>query len=346
MAKYNQATIKDVSIAANVSMSTVSHVINGTKFVSEETRKKVMDAIEQTGYTQNFLAKAFKTNRSMALGLIITDIRNQYFIDVIDAVYKAASARNYSVILANSQEDPKKELASVKSLYERRVDGIIMSPTADCAKYALPFLEENHIPTTFIDRRINSESDWVGCENINSTIRLTEHLIEQGHKKIMIVAGVKGINTTTERITGYKMALSQHNLPCPEHYIVYGESKSEPSKLIVSETLKQLKNDDNMPSAIIAASNLMVFGTMQALKELNLKVPDDISLAAFDDFEWSDLFEPHLTAVSQPCTEIGETAVELLLNRIDHPSVSYRNISLNPRLIIRDSSCPSKTPTI
>ena len=303
-------TISDVSRIANVSVSTVSHVINGTKNVSEKTKNKVLAAIESTGYTQNFVAKALKSSETKTIGLVISDTRNQYFIDVIYAINSEAAKYGYTVLLASSDDNSKKELDIIKTFYERRVDGIILSPTTDSESKSVPFINKVSMPVVYIDRMPATIGDWVGTENEKATETLTNHLIGLGHTRIAIVVGLRGINTTEERIVGYKNALHKAGIEFDPRFVVSGESRSEPSKVKTKEMISKMMNDGTCPTAIIATNNLMVLGTMRALHELGLSVPEDIALVAFDDFEWADLFQPRLTTIVQPCYDIGTKAVE------------------------------------
>lgn len=337
MERIRKSTICDVSCEANVSKSTVSHVINGTKSVSDETRRKVLEAIEATGYTQNYIAKALKKSETKTIGLVIQDIRNQYFIDVIHAINVEAVKRGYTVLLASSDDNPCLELDVIKTFYERRVDGIVLSPTIDSEKHSVPFLERQHIPVVYIDRMPATDGDWVGTENEKATEALADHLITLGHRRIALVAGLRGINTTEERIIGYKNALQKAGIPFDPELIIAGESRSELSKVKTKETIGKVLRTDDCPTAIIAANNLMVLGTMRALQELRVRVPEDIALVAFDDFEWADLFQPRLTTIVQPCNDIGTRAVEMLVRRIRNPEATVQKTCFTPKLVIRES---------
>lgn len=332
--KKNVVTINDIAKMANVSKSTVSHVINGTKYVSEKTRKKVEKVIEETGYILNFNAKSLKKLETKTIGVVISDIKNKFFIDVIHAIDEEARNRGFKVILANSDESEDRQTEIVNAMYERRVDGLIFSPTVHTIERTIPFLKKVQLPTVLIDRKIEDGFDWVGIENVQATKLLVQHLIQLGHKRISLVAGVKGINTTEERITGYTEALKEAGLPLEESFIIIGESRSMPAEEKVRE---MIEGTPDCPTAIIAANNLMVLGTMRALKKMNVSIPEDIALVSFDDFEGADLFHPGLTAIAQPCAKIGSKAVNLLLERIKNPNKEQEDVCLNPKLIIRDS---------
>lgn len=334
MSKKKKITISDIAKIAGVSKSTVSHVINQTKYVSKNTKEKVQKIIDETGFIINFNAQSLKKSETRTIGLVISDIKNQFFIEVIHAIHEEARRNNYKVILGISNESENLESEIIKTFHERRVDGIIFSPSAESKFHTVPFLQEVNIPTVLIDRKLDVPFDWVGIENIEATKLLVNHLIDLGHKRIGLVAGLRGINTTEERIIGYKEALLNKNIPFDKDLIVIGESKSIPAEQKVTKMFKEI---NPRPSAFVVANNLMVLGTMRALRRMNIKIPDELALVSFDDFEGADLFRPGLTSIVQPCTTIGSKAVKLLIKRIKKQSSEYREVSLTPQLIIRES---------
>lgn len=336
---YNKrATIADVSQIAKVSISTVSHVINGTRHVNEDTKQRVIKAIVRTGYSPNQIAKSLKVSNTRTIGLVISDFENPFFIDVISGIEFEVNRNGYSLLLADSNDDAEREFESVKNLYERRIDGLIFSPTALSEEKTSPYLKRIGIPTVLVDRKINIDCDWVGIENIQSTKELVNHLISLGHRHIALVTGLRGINTTEERIIGFKNALEEASLSFSEEDIIDGGSRVKPAEKNVHD---YLINKKILPTALVVANNLMVLGTMRALKRMGISVPDGMALVSFDDFEWADLFQPRLTTMAQPCFDIGVKAVELLLNRIENPLSEYKNILFDPKLVIRES-CGSK----
>lgn len=330
-------TISDIAEMAHVSKSTVSHVINGTKNVSADTKKKVKKIIDRTGYTPNLVAKALKKSETKTIGLIVSDITNQFFIDVIQAINEEALKDGYMLILGDSDDDPKQELELIRSFKERCVDGLIFSPTTHSEKYAAPYLDSVSLPVVCIDRTLDARRDWVGTENRNAAKMLTRHLIELGHKRIAFISGLRGINTTEERIEGYKCALQESGITFDPRLLILGESRIVPSKIRSKERFKTIWDTDDFPTAIVASNNLMVLGIMRTLQELSIRVPEDMALAAFDDFEWADLFQPRITTIVQPCRDIGIKAVKLLLERIKNPTAAAQRVEYYPRLEVRES---------
>ena len=184
---------------------------------------------------------------------------------------------------------------------------------------------------------MDERRDWVGTENKNAAKMLTRHLIELGHERIAFVSGLRGINTTEERIEGYKSALWEAGLPFDSKLLILGESRIVPSKIRSKERFKTIWDTEDFPTAIVASNNLMVLGIMRTLQELAIRVPEDMALVAFDDFEWADLFQPRITTIVQPCRDIGVKAVRLLLERIKNPTATPQKVEYYPRLEIRES---------
>lgn len=338
----NKTTIGDIARIANVSKSTVSHVLNNTKNVSDKTKEKVLKVIEETGYTPNLVAKALKKSETKTIGLVISDIQNQFFIDVIKAISDECIKNGYMVFLADSNDDAKRELEIAQSFCERCVDGVILSPTTNSEKYVGQYFKERDIPIVYIDRMLDLNGDWVGSENERSMQRLTEHLISLGHRRIAFAAGLRHISTTEERLRGYQNALEVNGIPYDEALIIEGESRSIPAEIRTKEMIKKMAQTNDGPTAIIAANNLMVLGVMKALSDLEIHVPEEIAVAAFDDCEWSALFRPRLTTVVQPCKDIGKKAAELLLERIRNKGGTPQRIYFQPQLVIRESCGASR----
>lgn len=326
------STIKDVSKRANVSISTVSHVINGTRYVSDEVTQRVKDAIEEVGYVPNIIAKSLKQSATNTIGLVVSDIRNQFFVDIISVVDKEARKDGIQVFVSGTRDDLDREYDIVKKLLERRVDGIILSPTIGSEKSTIEYLKKAKMPTVMIDRRNGDGFDWVGSENHDSAKELVEYLYGHGHKRIAFVAGLKGISTNEERVKGFRDAIHKLGLEENEKWIITGNYRKEP----VTEKVAGILQSKERPTAIVAGNNRMVLNIMKALQELGLDAEKDIELVAFDEGEWAEYFSPKITAFKQPTDEIGREAYRLLKNRIQDPDHSVQNITLKPKLVIRN----------
>ncbi len=328
-----KATIHDVAKMANVSMSTVSHVINGTRPVNEDTAARVREAIEKTGYIPNFVAKSLKQSSTHTIGVVITDIRNQFFVDVIHAIDEEARSEGYQVFISETEEDCQREFKTIKALCERRVDGIIYAPTIGMEEQTIEYLKRVKIPVIMIDRVIGRDFDWVGVESKESTKEMVNYLIGLGHEKIGLLAGFRGINTTEERISGYQEAMKENSLKVRKEWLISGNYRNEP----MTEKVVQVMQGEHAPTALIAANNRMIYNAMDGLQRLNLRVPQDVSLIAFGYSEWAQYFDPKLTALKEPCWEMGKQAYELLKHRIQDYERPIQQIRLMPKFEIRES---------
>lgn len=326
------ATLADVARLAGVSTATVSHVINGTRAVREETRRAVEAAIKATNYSPNTLARSLATASTRTIAVVMSAISNPYFGQVLQGIESEAVRAGYTLLLADSRDDAEHELTVVRNMHERRVDGMVLAPSADAGE-ALKYLRDQSVPVVLADRLIDDRYDQVGPENAEPTARLVDHLAELGHTRIAMVSGLSGLSTTEERLQGYREALQRNGLDFDPELLVEGRSETE-SAACAAERLLELPE---RPTAIIAANNSMTIGVMQALHTAGLRVPDDIALVGFDDFPWADCFSPRLTVIAQPCEEIGRTAARLLLRRLADRDAEPETHRLPSRLVHRNS---------
>jgi LacI family transcriptional regulator len=329
----------DVARRAQVSVSTVSHVLNRTRKVNLETQEAVAQAVRELGYVHNTVARSLARSRTNSIGVALTAITNIYFSEIVQAIEAECAANDHILLLVDTHDEPRAELRAVQALHRRRVDGIILAPSSDPEGQALAYLTEHSVPVVLVDRMITTAFDQVGVENKRSTAQLVAHLIGHGHRRIGMISGLAGLTTTVERVAGYKAALRKAAIPFDPNLIRSGESLSAPAQLVT----QQLLRIDNPPTALITANNLMTIGALRALRDAHLTVPDDIALAGFDDFEWADLFAPRLTTVAQPSLELGVTAARLLFARLDARNRTPTTIRLRPTLRIRNS-CGCNTP--
>jgi LacI family transcriptional regulator len=215
----------------------------------------------------------------------------------------------------------------VRALVERRVDGLLLAPSPGAVEHALPYLAGQDAPAVLLDRFAGDGLDQVGCENEAPTRELVEHLAANGHTRIGMVVGIRGLSTTEERVRGYRAAGLEEEL------IAEGGSHAD----LAQRATEALLDRDDPPTALVSGNNHMTIGVLRALQARGLRVPDDIALVAFDDFEWADLFEPRLTVIAQPTARLGERAVELLLSRLEDPDLPPRSERLPATFIHRDS---------
>ncbi|WP_089100938.1 LacI family DNA-binding transcriptional regulator [Streptomyces hyaluromycini] len=332
-------TMADVARSAGVSVATVSHVLNETRPVLPHTRQAVLDAVERLGYTPNTLARSLVTSRTRSIGLAVSAISNPYFTEILQGVEAAALEHGYSLLIADPHDDPEHERKVVQLLHERRVDGLIVAPSAD-PRALLGYLARHAVPTVLLDRVIDGRADTaptfdqVCAENTEPMTRLVTHLAGLGHRRIGLVAGLPGLSTTGERITGYRQGLALAGLAPDDNLIVPGNSESAGAEQATAALLSLAAP----PTALVTANNAMTIGALRTLRAQGLSVPDDIALCCFDDFAWADLFSPRLTAIAQPSRELGAEAVRVLLERLASPGRPARTVRL-PCTFVHRTSC-------
>jgi LacI family transcriptional regulator len=330
-------TMADVARVAGVSVSTVSHVVNKTRPVRPDTRAQVLAAISDTGYTQNTIARALATASTTSIGMAMSVISNPHFAELAHAIEAGATAAGYTLLFGDTHDEPGPERRIVDALRSRRVDGLILAPSPGAAAETLPRLAAEGFPAVLIDRLVDPGFDQVGTENEAPTAELVGHLVAHGHRRIGLVSGRDGLSTSAERIAGYRRGLAEHGLPADPDLLVSGGSRPN----VATAATERLLALADPPTALVVGNNTMTIGAMRALRAAGRRVPDDLALVAFDDFEWADLFSPRLTTVAQPCAEIGAHAVRLLLSRLGQPDLPPRTVRLRPEFHRREScGCP------
>jgi LacI family transcriptional regulator len=339
------ATIKDVARVAGVSIATVSATLNGTARVSEKRSRRIWDAVQAVGYTPHGIARSLRLGHTRSIGLVVGDISNPFFTSLAKAVEARASAAGYMVILANSDENPEKEIGLLKLLLEQRVAGILLAP----AGYAPPYLSAlsaiARVPMVLVDRQLpGGPYDAVIVDNLAAARMVTDYLVRLNHERIAIVIGREHLSTTDQRVQGYRDALQAARLDLHPDLEVVADSRIETAYA----TTQRLLSMPDPPSAIFAANNLMMLGAIEAILDMGFRCPEQVSLAGIDDFPWSSAIRPQLTTVSQPIEEMGTHAVEKLLDRIAKKTVAKRTTAnttvLQPSFLIRDSCANRVAP--
>lgn len=327
-------SIKDVAKAAGVSTATVSRVLSRKTPVKPETRERVMKAVADLSYRPNLIARSLRAQKSAKIGLVVSDIRNPFFTAIARAVEDTAYEKGYSVLMCNTDEDPEKEELYLNLLYDENVAGVIFSPTHQFNIASQTY--NRKMPFVIIDRAIESNDvDMVLLDNAAAAYKLTEHLINNGYKKL---AGLFGDASSTgqERSRGFHQALEEHHLiPAAEHFIA-------PRIQQGYETTMALLSQPDRPDAIFTSNSLLTAGVYQAARDSKLKIPNDIAVVGFDETTWGALVDPPVTVIAQPTEEIGRTATELLFQRIQEPSRPSKTVVLKGSLIARESSVKSK----
>jgi len=326
------AAIKDVAERAGVSTASVSRVLAG-KSVRDDVRAKVMTAVEALNYRPNRVARSLRSNKSTTIGLIVADIQNTYFTQICRAVEDAASAGGYAVFLCNSDEDPEKEATYLSLLRDENVAGAIVAPTAETLR-TLGAQALRDMPLVMIDRHPGKLAvDTVVLDNFAAAMELTAHLISHGRKRIAGLFGAKSA-TGRERHKGFLAALEAAGLKPIDELIRFTPPREAEGFAAASSVLAL----PNPPDALFTSNGLLAAGAYRAISQSSIRCPEQLSFGSFDDTIWAPLVNPSVTVIEQPTYEIGRTATELLLSRIQDSSRSARSVIL-PHRLIRRKSC-------
>ncbi|HSV80199.1 MAG TPA: LacI family DNA-binding transcriptional regulator [Ramlibacter sp.] len=306
-------TLKDVAREADVSLQTVSRAINGQAEISAETRDKVMAVCRKLGYRPNRLAGSLRAKYSKVIGLVVSDIENAYFAEVVSGAEAETTARGWSLLLANSGEDLQRERNAVVSLFERRVDGLIIAPTEGDHGYLRKELPRN-FPLVAFNRAI----ELPGCgavltENEAGARAAVEYLISRGHRKIGAIVASLGLMTSRERVAGFRAAMQAAGLPVREEWVGTGGVQAQSARVAALGVLSQR----DRPTALLTSSHRITEGVMHALRESDLRYGKDVEIVSFDNVPWATFLEPPLPVVAQPTQQIGREAVQMLMKMID-----------------------------
>ncbi|MBZ5669343.1 MAG: LacI family transcriptional regulator [Acidobacteriia bacterium] len=304
-------TIRDVARLAGVSVATTSKVLNKKASVRPKLVKRVVSAMEALDYHPDQVARSLKTRQTQTIGIVIPDVTNPFFTDVIRGVESEARVQGYSLIFCDSNEDPSLEQTNLKMLFSRRVDGVLLAPTE--ANAAQDYLTRRRFPLVFFDRVPPGFSgSAVVTDNLGAAYDATRHLIGLGHERIAIITGRLNLSNGLDRLEGFRKALQQAGLPLRDEYLQRGDFQLE-SGHSCGLRLLQLAVP---PTAIFCCNNQMTLGLMRALGELGVACPGRVSVLGFDDFDWAANFSPRLTTVAQPTLEMGKQAVQMLIRNI------------------------------
>ncbi len=328
-------TIKDIARIAKVSITTVSRVINNKPDVSADTREKIHKIINDYGYNPNGIARGLVLRKTYTIGLIIPDISNPFFPDMAKGVEKYSRDKGYSVIFCNTNNDKDEESKAIELLNAKQVDGLLVSLSIK-NKIELKKLEEINFPVVQIDRSIPGVSyPMVLIDNLLSAYTATNHLIKLNHLKIAHITGDLGTKSGQDRLKGFKKALNDGGVELESEWIIEGDYSKKSGYV----QMKKLLIHKKRPTAIFVANDLMAVGAYEAMFDMGLKIPEDISIIGHDDIELTSFIRPTLTTMSQPKYSIGQTAAEMLITNIENNSFDNNNdIILQTELITRNST--------
>ena len=332
------ATIKDVAKMAGVSTTTVSHVINKTRFVAKETEELVRTAIQALHYSPSAVARSLKVNTTKSIGMIVTTSEAPYFAEIIHAVEEHCYRHGYSLFLCNTQNNPEKIKNHLEMLAKKRVDGLLVM----CSEYGQDSLDVlshfSSLPMVVMDWGPNAKTDIIEDNSFLGGYLATRYLIDCGHKEIGIIAGELTKTTAKTRYEGFIKAMQEAKLPIRENWIMEGFFEPEDGYECMNKILRQ----DSLPTAVFCCNDVMALGAISAITEKNLRVPDDISIIGYDNIHASRFYAPPLTTIHQSKSRLGAQAVNLLFKRItekneNKPDSTPHRIEIQPELVIRKS---------
>lgn len=328
-------TIKDIARIADVSIATVSMVLNNKdNGITQKTREKVLRISQELNYRPNQLARGLVTKKTNTLGFVLPDITNPFFPQIVRAAEDTANKYGYNLILCNTDDDSQKERLYIEVLKEKCVDGIIFTSSIRPNDKNIKMLVDYKIPFVFLDRYINTGDGLVvRTDGTQGMFDVVTYLIEMGHEKIAFISGPKESSTASGRYMGYVKAIKKSGIPIDEKLIAEGDYKIDGGKKAMEKLLKR----EVSFTAVACANDLMAVGAMEILRKNNIDIPEDISVTGFDDIELSKVIHTKLTTVSQPCYDMGSYATKMLINLIEGKVLKENNLILRPKLVIRDS---------
>lgn len=328
------ATMKDVARLAGVSIATVSAALSGANFVSPELKERVLAAVDELGYAPNAIASGLKSGKSSLIGLIVPDITNPFWTELVQAVQRKAAAAGYTVLLGITDDDARAEADLIRLMRSHQASGTIISPGGgedDCRKLVslagrMPLVLVDNVPP-------GVDTDSVVMDNRHAARLATDYILSLGHRQVATVTGPVHRFVSRERLYGFEASLESHGLTLSPEYTRRGKFHVAEAHVAGLELLSLARP----PTAIFVSNNHMLIGVMQAISQSGLSVPRDISIAAIDDFPWASAFAPALTTVRQPISVMAQHALDCLIARIAGEAGAPQRIVLQPELIVRQS---------
>ena len=334
-------SIKDIAKVAGVSHTTVSRALRGSSLISDETTRRIQETALALGYFPNAAAQSLKTNRSQALGVIVSSIDDPYFSEILQGIEEIAQGNHYSLFIAASQRDAERERTIVRSMRQHRVDGIIICSTPFSSERSQQ-LSKYGVPIVMVNNQAAEEYRYsIYHDDMDGSRQVTRHLIELGHHKIAYLGNSSSGRTTQDRLAGFRCEMEAAALSLPNEYI-FEIPGSEPEKGI--KAAEHFLKLPDRPTAIVCFNDMLAIGMLKALQQLEVHVPEDISITGFDNIVFSNYTNPPLTTFDQPKRFIGQKAAELvlsLLNPVSDIHIPQQKIQVvKGRLLIRRSTAP------
>lgn len=330
-------TISDIAKKAGVSSATVSRVLNDSGYVKQSTREKIEAAIKEMNFTPSAIARSLSKNETNTIGVIVPDITNSYFGEVIKGISEVAEANNLNIILFNTDNYLEKEVRALNVLKEQRIKGIIMTPGfgEENNKEYIETINNLNIPIVLVSADLKfKELSGIFVDNVLGGFNATNLLISEGHTKIGIMTGILSSEPAAERVVGYKKALKEANIEINDKYILDGQFSMEKAY----ELTKKLLDSKDKPTALITSSNRMTMGAIKALKENNKNIPKDLAIVAFDKVDLLDVLGIRITYIDECPMELGRNSMNLICDIFNDSDKNFkRRVIIVPKLIIKGS---------
>ena len=340
-----KVTLDDIARMANVSKATVSRVLNQSdKGVGEETRKRVQQVIDELEYRPSLLARGISISKTKTIGVIIPDITNPFFSEISQKIAAYAAKRKYTVLFCTTDDSAEKEEQCISVMITKHVDGVILASVMPDQTQTHFRFQKYGIPCVFIDRKIPQmeQSGGVYVDNEYAFFMATEYLIRNQNRRIAFLSGPILVSTSKERIEGYRYALKAHGIPIDPQLMIVGDHSIETGYHAILEMNQKL-----VPySAVLASSDIIAMGAIKALKQLGVKIPQEVEVIGFDNIEFAELIDPPLTTMEQPIDELAHRAVVMLMQLIQNIPLKEQNIRLESRLIYRKTTKNQSKMTI
>src|SRR5215213_245766 len=327
------ATIREVAEQAQVSVSTVSHVINSTRFVDSETQERVRQAISTLGYRPNLLARSLRRRETRTIGLLVPDNANPYFAEFARVIENAGFAEGYSVILCNSDRSEAKEETYIDVLLAKQVDGLIVMSSTDRVDLLQRVLDVG-VPLVVVDRNLtNLAVNQVLIANEQGGYLAGRYLVELGHRRVGCIGGPSAGNPSWDRVLGFKRALAEAGVALPSAAIVSGDFRYTGGEAGMHTLIER----DLGLTAVFASNDLMAIGALLTLRRAGLRVPEDVSVIGFDNILQASTMIPPLTTIEQPINDLGQATARLLLDQILKRTTEPTSLTIPTSLVVRDS---------
>ena len=340
---HKKPTMKDVAVQAGVSMATVSHVLNGTRYVSDDVTKRIVKAIHDLNFRPNPIARNLRSGKSGLIGFIVSNLENYFYLSIAKGIEKTIEANGYRLMIIDSADSKEKEMYNVESLYMRGIDGLIIAPTYPDFEY-LEKVTMPGYPVVFIDRQpSNCMADTILLANVEAAYSATKHLVSRGYKKIGFLGIHFGIDkideTMKERVDGYKLALEEVGIQCNDNLIKVLAGKAFTMNVLQHVETYSMTGQlmAEQVEAILCGNSLAAVGTYSFLRDHKIRIPEDVSLITFDDDLWLRLTTPALSSVVQPAESMGAIAAQRLLRRLDGEELPFECLRLKAEIKLRES---------